>query len=244
MRPATYRSILVALSLFVAACAEAPPPIQTIRDHHFYGGLAAFVEGHYDEARAAWERAAHFGDPEAARNLGHLYRQGLGGEADAAIALAWYQVAADAGVATAQYNLGMLYMKGGPHLEPDRAQGLVWLTKAAEAGVPHARKELERLAAAVEPPPAPPPSPSVTEPPPPVSPPALVKVQIGSYRTQAAAEQDWQRFARSGLAHEVVKARMGDRGLWYRLLVVGPSEGVEDFCAHREICWPGKARIK
>ncbi|TAN71564.1 MAG: sel1 repeat family protein, partial [Magnetospirillum sp.] len=137
--------------MMLAGCAPAPDPMQTIRDRLFYDGLAAFHEGFHKEAAVRWERAAHFGDGEAARNLGHLYRQGLGVEQDTAIAVAWYQVAADAGVASAQYNLGMVHLNGGPNFAPDRPTALVWLTKATEAGIAPAKKELERLASEPEP---------------------------------------------------------------------------------------------
>ncbi|KIL98134.1 hypothetical protein CCC_01195 [Paramagnetospirillum magnetotacticum MS-1] len=233
----------------LAACSATPPAEQTIRDHYFYGGLAAFHEDMHAEAARQWQRAAELGDGEAARNLGHLYRQGLGVEADGHIAAAWYQVAADAGVISADYNLGMLYMRGGPGLPPDPDEGLKRLGKAAQAGFPPAKAELERLAAAPAPPvatpaptvaetaPAPPPAPA----PPAVSEPSPLRMQIGSYRTRAAAEQEWKRLRLKGLTPEIIANRVEGKGLWYRLVAVGPAQAVEAFCASAQAkgmsCW-------
>lgn len=247
------RGGLVALAL--AGCAAEPrDPMQTIRDGLFYDGLAAYHEGFYKEAAARWERATQYGDGEAARNLGHLYRQGLGVEQDAAIALAWYQVAADAGVVSAQYNLGMLYLKGGPNLAPNRQAGLLWLNKAAAAGLLPAQAELERQTrapVAAEPPPPPPlpppPLPTTPDPPPWVEPPArTVRMQIGSYRSLVEAKADWSRVRNPGLRHEIVPVSLKDRGRWFRLLVVGGEDEMAVYCQgllrHGLACWPGNPR--
>lgn len=218
-------------TLLLSACTPAPEPMQTIRDHYFYGGLAAFHEDLPDEAARQWRRAAELGDGEAARNLGHLYRNGLGVEPDGHMAQAWYQVAADAGVVSAEYNLGMLYLKGGPGLEPDPARGEACLARAAAKGFIPARAEMDRLNAERAAPPAP--SPAVAEPAPaptPVPPPpATVRVQIGSYPSRALAEQDWARLRPAGLSAEIIVNKVGDRR-WHRLLAVGPAEAAEAFC--------------
>jgi hypothetical protein len=220
--------------------------MQTIRDGLFYDGLAAFHEGFHKEAAVRWERAAHFGDGEAARNLGHLYRQGLGVEQDTAIAVAWYQVAADAGVASAQYNLGMVYLNGGPNFTPDRPAALHWLTQAAAAGITPARRELDRLAAEPEVSAVPVvvavPA-SVAAPIPFVEPPAVpVRVQVGSYQTRQGAEADLRRLKRSGLDFEIAPLRLKDGKQWYRLIAMGKAEDVGAYCraaATRRIgCWP------
>ncbi|EME71671.1 TPR repeat-containing SEL1 subfamily protein [Paramagnetospirillum caucaseum] len=237
---------LLALGL-LAGCSDAPPPMQTVRDHYFYGGLAAFHEDMHPEAARQWQRAAELGDGEAARNLGHLYRQGLGVEADGHIAAAWYQVAADAGVISAEYNLGMLYMKGGTGLPADPAEGLKRLGQAAAAGFIPAKAELDRLAA----PPPPAAAVAAAEPPPsaaepPAAEPAPLRMQIGSYRTKAAAEQDWKRLRLKTLRPEVVANTVEGQGRWYRLVAVGPPEAVEAFCGSAQAkgmsCWSRNRR--
>lgn len=234
---------VLALGL-LAACSDAPPPMQTIRDHYFYGGLAAFHENMHADAARQWQRAAELGDGEAARNLGHLYRQGLGIEADGHIAAAWYQVAADAGVISADYNLGMLYMRGGPGLPTDSDEGLARLRKAADAGYVPAKAELDRLAAL--PPPAEPapvakPAPAA---PPQTAAPEPVRMQIGSYRTKAAAEKDWKRLRLKKLTPEIIANTVEGQGRWYRLVAVGAPEAVESFCTSAQArgmsCWSRK----
>ncbi|WP_161539573.1 SPOR domain-containing protein [Paramagnetospirillum kuznetsovii] len=253
------RLAVAVLALALAGCADTKgDPMQTVRDSLFYDGLAAFHEGYYKEASIRWERAAHFGDGEAARNLGHLYRQGLGVDQDAAIAVAWYQIAADAGVVSAQYNLGMLYMSGGaPNLAPNPSVGMYWLNKAAAAGLPPAKAELERLAAAAsEPKPEPVATPVVAMPvvaaPDPAPAPAFVdtpetaRAQVGSYRSRKDAEADWKRVRKPGLEPEIIEVNMGERGRWYRLLAVGTPDAVEAYCdyaAKQKVgCWPGRSR--
>jgi hypothetical protein len=233
-----------ALLAGISACSS-PDPRQTIRDSLFYDGLAAFHEGFHAEAATRWERAAHFGDIDAARNLGHLYRQGLGVEQDSHIAVAWYQVAADAGMAAAQYNLGMLHLNGGPNLPPDRDRGLAWLTKAAEAGLKHARLELERQAAqpAVAVPPEAQPAIPSDAPVPYVDPVVMARVQVGSYRSRQDAESDVKRLRRSGLEFEIIPVRLKDGKMWHRLIMVGEEQAIDGYCREagkRRIgCWPG-----
>jgi uncharacterized protein len=252
------RGLVLMLGITIlAGCASnsapAPDPMQTIRDGLFYDGLAAFHEGYYKEAAIRWERAAHFGDGDAARNLGHLYRQGLGVEQDTSIAVAWYQVAADAGVASAQYNLGMVYLNGGPNFTTDRTKGLFWLNKAAAAGIVPAQTELARLASAPEPKPEPAAPAAVALNPPPAAaapvvvetPAAPARVQIGSYQTRKAAEGDMARLKRrSDLGFQIVSGRDKAGRNWYRLMAVGKPDAVEAYCrqaaTQRIGCWPGK----
>ncbi|WP_237051296.1 SPOR domain-containing protein [Magnetospirillum sp. ME-1] len=220
--------------------------MQTIRDHYFYGGLAAFHEDMHAEAARQWQRAAELGDHEAARNLGHLYRQGLGVEADGHIAAAWYQVAADGGVISADYNLGMLYLRGGPGLPPDKEQGMARLGKAAAAGYIPAKVELERLAALPpsEPPVAAPPASAPAAVEAAASAPVPARMQIGSYRTRAAAEQDWKRLRLKTLKPEIIANTVEGQGRWYRLVAVGPAEAIDAFCgsaaAKGMSCWSRK----
>ena len=247
--------ILLAGVLTLSGCSSPSKddPMQTIRDRLFYDGLAAFHEGFYKEAAIRWERAAHFGDGEAARNLGHLYRQGLGVDQDVAAAVEWYQIASAAGVVSAEYNLGMVYLNGGPKVPTDRVKALHWLTKAADAGVTPARKELDRLAAepaapAASPAPAVPPSAPAVAPisqAPPAPSPAVApaRIQIGSYQTRKAAEGDLARIKRrSDLDFEIINGRAKDGTPWYRLMAMGKVEQLEAYCreaASRRIgCWP------
>jgi len=244
-------AVLALAGLGLGGCVTDPDPMQTIRDHNFYAGLAAFNQAHYQEAATYWTKAAEFGDGEAARNLGHLYRQGLGVEPDAAIAVGWYQVAADAGIPSAQYNLGMVYLHGGNNVAKDRLAALYWLSKAAAAGIEPARKELDRLATetriAAERP-GDPPTAVASSPPsaPMVETPVLARAQVGSYRLRQSAEADWKRLRGAGVSPEIIANRDQGQGRWYRLLAVGSPEAVEAYCRQavengRE-CRPDKSR--
>jgi TPR repeat protein len=51
----------------------------------------------------------------------------------------WYRKAADAGVALAQLNLGVMY-KSGHGIPQDYATALTWYRKAADAGVALAQR--------------------------------------------------------------------------------------------------------
>jgi TPR repeat protein len=56
----------------------------------------------------------------------------------------WFQKAADAGNATAMYNLGYLYQHG-QGVTRDYRQARQWYQKAAEAGNADAKQALSRL---------------------------------------------------------------------------------------------------
>jgi TPR repeat protein len=59
-------------------------------------------------------------------------------------ALKWYERAANAGHAAAQYNLGLLYLKG-EDVPWDGFKGMAWISKAANAGDAKAQALLKRL---------------------------------------------------------------------------------------------------
>ena len=59
-------------------------------------------------------------------------------------ALKWYERAANAGHAAAQYNLGLLYLKG-EDVPWDGFKGMAWINKAANGGDAKAQALLQRL---------------------------------------------------------------------------------------------------
>ena len=63
-------------------------------------------------------------------------------------AIRCYQLAADAGHTGAQYNLGLMYLKG-EGIAPDVLRGLEWITKAAESGDRQAQGLLQKVDRAV-----------------------------------------------------------------------------------------------
>lgn len=89
-----------------------------------------------------FQKAAEKGDVEASFNLGVIYssqREDL--QPDYAIATKWYLQAANAGYASAQYNLGSLYATG-KNGQKDIEEAKIWYEKAAMKNHPKALLDL------------------------------------------------------------------------------------------------------
>lgn len=120
------------------ADSHAVPLVGALADRaqveaQFKRGVEAYDRGEYGGAYDAWLPLAQTGDPAAQRNIGHLYRNGLGARQDFAVAAQWYRRAADAGLARAQANLAMMYLRGqGVAAEPAKAAR--WFRAAALQG--------------------------------------------------------------------------------------------------------------
>ena len=96
----------------LAACGEAAALWPGEPRLAFQLGRALTAAGRYQEARAAYERAARQDYAAALAGLAHLFHRGLGVEPDAAAAAQLYRRAAELGDARAQNNLGMMYRTG------------------------------------------------------------------------------------------------------------------------------------
>jgi len=84
---------------------------------------------------------------EAANCLGLLYEQGAGVPQNIPSALDWFKEGADLGNAKARYNLGRIYMEGGP-VKKDPVLSYMWLKMAAFQAEPMSMHLLtENLAA-------------------------------------------------------------------------------------------------
>ena len=81
----------------------------------------------------ALREAAAEGDPKAFFEIGNRYTEGRGVNADPAKAAAWYEKAADAGLAPAQYRIGNLHEKA-IGVERDIAKAKTWYQLAAAQG--------------------------------------------------------------------------------------------------------------
>lgn len=99
----------------------------------FEVAVKAYESGDYLAAFKAWLPLAYESDPAAQRNLGHLYRLGLGVTQDFAKAAEWYQRTAEAGLARAQANLANMYLRG-QGVEKDPAEAAKWFENAAKQG--------------------------------------------------------------------------------------------------------------
>ncbi len=99
----------------------------------FADGTLAYESGDYERAYNEWLPLARAGNAAAQRNIGQLYRLGLGVPMDLKVAANWYRLAADQGLSRAQANLGVMYLRGeGVERDPVRAAS--WFAKAAEQG--------------------------------------------------------------------------------------------------------------
>jgi TPR repeat protein len=113
------------------AAAETQPE-ETVRGR-FADAVAAYDAQDYTSAYAIWLALAKNGDLAAQRNLGHLYRRGLGVARDFAEARRWYEAAAKKGFAGAQANLAMMYLNG-EGVGADNEEAARWFDAAAKQG--------------------------------------------------------------------------------------------------------------
>ena len=123
-------------ALAVALCLVAPslgPAHAAGGKQQFEAGVKAYESGDYVAAFKAWLPLAYDRDPAAQRNLGHLYRMGLGVTQDFAKAAEWYGRAAKLGLVRAQANLGNMFLRG-QGVGKDFKQAHKWFERAATQG--------------------------------------------------------------------------------------------------------------
>jgi TPR repeat protein len=106
-------------------------------DKAFRSGLAAFNEGAYAGALAAWGPLAEAGDARAQSALGFMYYSGRGASRDSARAAALFRRAAEQGEPTAQLFLSMMIFRSdGVPKNPPLA--MMWAELALAGGQPGA----------------------------------------------------------------------------------------------------------
>lgn len=121
--------------LCCVALAIATPAAAEEAKSQFKQGVKAYEAGEYVAAFKVWLPLAYDDDPAAQRNLGHLYRMGLGVAQDFTKAADWYTRAAELGLTRAQANLGNMYLRG-QGVEQDYEEALHWFERAAAQGHP------------------------------------------------------------------------------------------------------------
>ncbi|MDH5326926.1 MAG: sel1 repeat family protein [Gammaproteobacteria bacterium] len=92
-------------------------------------GLVAYTRGDFSQARSHLEKAALKGDVGATHLLAELYAQGKGGAVDTKKSLHWLRQAANAGMASAQFQLGQHYRNLSEY-----NKAFEWFTVAAAQG--------------------------------------------------------------------------------------------------------------
>ncbi|MCF8468618.1 MAG: hypothetical protein K9G33_14555 [Sneathiella sp.] len=99
----------------------------------FEDGVKAYEAKNYKLAFEEWLPLAKANDPAAMRNIGHMYRRGLGVPPDYLKAMTWYKRAATLGFDRAQANVAGLYLNG-EGVKQSYAQAANWFAKAAQQG--------------------------------------------------------------------------------------------------------------
>ncbi|MDA0368598.1 MAG: hypothetical protein O3C65_00900 [Proteobacteria bacterium] len=99
----------------------------------FESGVKAYDAGDFTTAYNDWLPIAAGGDAFAQRNIGHLYRLGLGVPQNFEVAFKWYQRAAGKGLVRAQANLANMLLRG-QGVDQDPKEAAEWFHRAATAG--------------------------------------------------------------------------------------------------------------
>lgn len=126
--------------------AGDPPPAEALTR-----AQAHAAKGELEGAFLLYRYAAEKGDVTAAVALAAMYDPATYSAQTSPLpapnpteAARWYEPAAQAGQAEAQYRLGMLLKSGATPDEAGPEKGVVWLRKAADQGYAQAQEELKK----------------------------------------------------------------------------------------------------
>lgn len=135
--------LLTFITVFMISHQAIAAEVNNAHDHviNFQKGVDAFMLGQYDLCDDYWLPLARSGDPMAARNMGLLFHKGLGVRKDVEEAVLYYEMAASAGVTSAQLMLGIMYLKGD-EVKQEYPKAISYLNAAADAGNPTAAYNL------------------------------------------------------------------------------------------------------
>ena len=133
----TLRAIACQTWLLIVICLWAP----TGRAEDLPTANDAFERGEYVTALELYETLAGQGNAEAQFQLGLMYEQGLGTDADRQTAQRYYQQAAEQQSPQALDALGTLYLKGEGVIQNFK-ESLRLFQQAAEQGYPQAQHNL------------------------------------------------------------------------------------------------------
>ncbi|MDR2054287.1 MAG: sel1 repeat family protein [Desulfovibrio sp.] len=127
----------------LAAASDGP------REKSFSGkpeveALRAYEHGDFSKARDLWQKLAESGDGQAMNNLGVLYDQGKGLEADSGRAVYWFERSARAGHPAGMSNYGRM-LESGRGVAENPQEAARWFDRAAREGQPEAQYNLGLL---------------------------------------------------------------------------------------------------
>src|SRR5215467_7807778 len=108
-----WRAFVVAVLMAAALGAGlAKTPVAPAQDSDFTEGWRAYSAADYERARSLYRKAAQRNHALSQFNLAVMLIEGQGGAVDTKEGLEWLRKAADAGLARAQYSLGVFYDRG------------------------------------------------------------------------------------------------------------------------------------
>jgi uncharacterized protein len=125
--------LLAAVVTAQSGTANAQSAVVYRESKEFAAAIEAYENQDFETAFTHWLHLAWRDDLAAQRNLGHLYRYGLGKPQSFEEAFNWYQRAAEKGLAGAQANLADMYERGQGR-EKDLKRAMEWFLTAAEQG--------------------------------------------------------------------------------------------------------------
>ncbi len=143
------RIMLVAgLSLLLAACSTGRVP--NANDAYLKGTPSQMGERYLlgrgvpqDDAKAFQYFSQADDDPYAQNELAYMYATGKGTPQNYNKAFYYYKAAANHGLASAQYSLGLCYLHG-LGTTPDKILALSWFKKSADQGFEPAKRALKK----------------------------------------------------------------------------------------------------
>lgn len=132
---------LIIISLIIVGFVALSDALMTPAGR-YSRAVQALEEGQYQKAERGFLLVQEGTDESlktaAAYYLGQMYaRGGTGFPIDGAKAALFYEKAANAGLADAQYHLALMY-DTGDKIPENRAKALAWMNEAAKQGVPDA----------------------------------------------------------------------------------------------------------
>src|SRR5262245_49201172 len=119
--------------ILVVALLLPPSARADVADSAFRDGLAAFTEGGYAAAQAAWVPLASAGDARAQAGLGFMYYSGRGVPRDSVRAAEFFERAAEQGEPTAQLFLALMYFKSDG-VPMNATLAMMWVELALAGG--------------------------------------------------------------------------------------------------------------
>lgn len=123
---------------------EAPEPLADDGEELYQSARRCLAEKDMEGAAVFYKRAAEVGHLRAMCSYGKCLYTGSGTAKDPAEAFRWFKTASDGNMNIAQYNLGVMYLKG-VYVPKDIGEAKRYFTLAADNGHEEAAKILKKL---------------------------------------------------------------------------------------------------